>query len=109
MIYFYYSFLIFYIYILVGVLIWTKIDKMTKFENHNDEYLKLPIILGSFFSYLFIDKIKEKRMIYHMENEIQHYNMLLSMFDVDYLSEEEKQKIVRYNRLLKIHKIKNKI
>lgn len=41
------------LYIAIGAMIWINIDEKTKYKNIDDEYLKLPIILGSFFSYFF--------------------------------------------------------
>lgn len=99
----------FVIYMFSGYYIWKFIDKKTRYENINDEYLQIPMMLGSFFSLIFIKKIREKRKIYAIENKLNYFQYLVKYIGYDYLDEKEKQNYITYNRILKIKKVKKDI
>ena len=97
------------IYFFLGVLIWEKIDIKTRYMNKNDEYLKLPIILGSFFSLFFINKIKKRRRQYVIHNTINDINIKIMFLGYDGISDTDKENYKNFNRIIKLEKIKNKI
>ena len=108
-----YTFLLIYVFFIIymfsGYYIWKYIDKKTRYDNINDEYLELPIMFGSFFSLLFIKKIRKKRKNHAIENKLNYFFYVIKYIGYDYLDENEKQNYIIYERILKINKIKKKL
>ena len=108
-----YTFLLIYVFFIIymfsGYYIWKYIDKKTRYDNINDEYLELPIMFGSFFSLLFIKKIRKKRKNHAIENKLNYFSYVIKYIGYDYLDENEKQNYIIYERILKINKIKKKL
>ena len=96
------------IHLIIGIFVWEKIDIKTRFQNKNDEYLKLPIIIGGLFSFFFIKKIKEKRKINAIKLLLNDIKIRMLFIGYEKLDESEKNILLHYNRILKITKIKNK-
>ena len=98
-----YTFLLIYVFFIIymfsGYYIWKYIDKKTRYDNINDEYLELPIMFGSFFSLLFIKKIRKKRKNYTIENKLNYFSYVIKYIGYDYLDENEKQNYIIYERI----------
>lgn len=92
--------------ILIGLLFINNLDKKTRYKEDKsiglDVKYSLLFLFCNIFCYLFVNKIREKRKINYFRKNINHY---LFFEKIGYLTDEEKSKLLKIRRYLKIKNI----